>query len=210
MGAYTTAAILAAYGSLLVELTVFRVPSVASSVNIWAPTTTLLSGYSPAYQRFFRLAKPLKLLIFMAPLSVVYGIYLYPLLVIFVGPDLLNDYLFAPTPPSGAGGIALMLVGRATALSSVMTIRQRNRQQGESFHLHTTGPFRWSRNPGLVGMYLFVAGVWVTMPSAIMLAGIVLYVAHMGFKVRMEEDFLSNKFGEEYADYRLRTGRYLP
>jgi protein-S-isoprenylcysteine O-methyltransferase Ste14 len=32
----------------------------------------------------------------------------------------------------------------------------------------------------------------------------------MDFKVRLEEDFLANKFGISYSAYRLRTGRYLP
>jgi protein-S-isoprenylcysteine O-methyltransferase Ste14 len=103
-----------------------------------------------------------------------------------------------------------VVCGRVLALGAVLTIRRANSQSDDSFYLHTTGPFRWSRNPGLLGMYLFVGGLWLITPSATLLLGIVLYVAYMDFKVRMEEDFLANRFGSSYAAYRLRTGRYLP
>jgi protein-S-isoprenylcysteine O-methyltransferase Ste14 len=58
-------------------------------------------------------------------------------------------------------------------------------------------------------MYFFAIGLWLTTPSMAMLAAIGVYAAHMHFKVLMEEDFLANRFGQAYTDYRLRTGRYL-
>jgi protein-S-isoprenylcysteine O-methyltransferase Ste14 len=59
-------------------------------------------------------------------------------------------------------------------------------------------------------MYVFVAGLWLAAPSLTMLAGIVIYVVHMHFKVRMEENFLENRFGESYVAYCRRTSRYWP
>ena len=112
--------------------------------------------------------------------------------------------------PWQAAGVVLIVLGRIVTLYSVLTIRSGNRQREESFLLHTTGLFRWSRNPGLVGMYLFIVGLWLAMPSLAMAGGIVVYVVYMDFKVHMEEDFLLNQFGQEYANYRNRTGRYLP
>jgi protein-S-isoprenylcysteine O-methyltransferase Ste14 len=210
MATWVVIVILAAYASLLAELTIFRVPSVASSLAIWSPQRALVAMYSARYRRFFALARSRKLLLFVVPLLVVYAVYLYPLLVIAVGPDLLRDYLFTPTPTVDVGATALILSGRLIAITAALTIRQHNDQTGKSFYLHTSGVFRLSRNPGLVGMYLFMAGIWLTMPSATMLAGIFVYVAYMHFKVLMEEDFLENKFGAPYMTYQAKTARYIP
>ena len=204
------AVILAAYLSVLFELTVLHVPSVASSLRIWSPRDAWVATHSDRYRRLFDLPKAKKLALFFLPLAIVYAVYAYPLVVAWVGPDPLGDYAFGPSAATDVAAVALILAGRAISLTSALTIRRLNAQAGGSFHLHTSGPFRWSRNPGLIGMYLFALGLWLIAPSARMLAGIVVYATYMHFKVRIEEDFLAHKFGAQYADYRLRTGRYLP
>jgi protein-S-isoprenylcysteine O-methyltransferase Ste14 len=210
MTMWLVAIVVAAYVSLVIELTMLHVASVASSRRIWSAPASLVDSYSPLYRRVFRLPKPAKILAFGLPLLLVYGVFAYPVLVLWSGPDLLGDYLFTPAAATEVLGAALVVCGRVLALGAVLTIRRANSQSDDSFYLHTTGPFRWSRNPGLLGMYLFVGGLWLITPSATLLLGIVLYVAYMDFKVRMEEDFLANRFGSSYAAYRLRTGRYLP
>jgi protein-S-isoprenylcysteine O-methyltransferase Ste14 len=210
MTTWLAAFVVAGYASLVIELTLLHVASVASSRGIWSAPAELVAGYSPKYRRVFGLPLPVRLLAFGLPLLIVYCAYAYPLVVLWAGPDPLGDYLFPPSVPTDLLAVALIVCGRALALGAVLTVRRGNDQAGDSFRLHTAGPFRWSRNPGLLGMYLFVGGLWLAAPSTATLLGIVLYAAHMDFKVRMEEDFLFNKFGSSYADYRLRTGRYLP
>jgi protein-S-isoprenylcysteine O-methyltransferase Ste14 len=210
MSAFVSVAVLAAYVSLAIELTVLHVPSVASSRRIWTPRAELVRSYSPRYRRVFAWPRSLKVLVLGVPLAAAYGVFVFPLLVLWRGADPFGDYLYAPSATTDLLGLCMVVAGRALALAAVVTIRRQNEQRGDSFRLHVSGPFRWSRNPGLVGMYLFVAGLWLVAPSASMALGIVLYVAYMDFKVRMEEDFLANKFGGSYAEYRLRTGRYLP
>ena len=206
-----TTVILAAYASLLLELTLVHVRSTASSLQLWAPDAELVGTYSPRYRRLFALGRPTKALLFIAPLLVVYATFLYPLVVVVVaGRDPIGDYLFTPSPGLTTVGLGLLLVGRGIAVVSALSIRRHNAQSGDSFRLHTAGLFRWSRNPGLLGMYLFIGGIWLTMPSALMLAGMLFYVLYMHFKVRMEEDFLANRFGEPYLAYRAKTRRYVP
>jgi protein-S-isoprenylcysteine O-methyltransferase Ste14 len=210
MTAWVAIAVVAAYASLAAELTLLHVASVASSRGIWAAPAALVRGYSAAYRRVFEWPLAAKILAFGVPLLFVYGVYAYPLLVLVAGPDPFGDYLFTPRAWSDALGAALVVGGRALALAAAATIRRGNAQSGAAFRLHTSGPFRWSRNPGLLGMYAFVSGLWLITPSAAMLLGVALYAAYMDFKVRMEEDFLANKFGGRYLEYRSRTGRYLP
>jgi protein-S-isoprenylcysteine O-methyltransferase Ste14 len=193
--------LLAAYVSLLVELTILRVPSVASSLNIWRSNEALVAAYSARYRWPFRLSRPWKVVLFLLPLLIVYAVYLYPVVAIAIGPDFLHDYLFTPAPLLDAGGIVLVVAGRLLAIATALQLGRHG--------LHTTGVFRLSRNPGLVGMYAFCGGVWLTMPSASLLVGILVYVAYMDLKVRMEEDYLQNTLGDPYIAYQLRTGRYI-
>jgi protein-S-isoprenylcysteine O-methyltransferase Ste14 len=200
--------ILLAYCSLLVELTVMRVPSVASSASIWSPKDSVLAHHSSRYRRIFFLSKPRKLLLFL-PMPVIYAAFCFPIFTLIVGPDPIGDYLFDPTSVSVGLGILAIVVGRSISFVYLTSMRQPDSHTVDAPHLRTGGPFRWSRNPGLVGMYIFVVGVWLMVPSAAMLSGMVVYVLYMDFKVRIEEDFLQHAFGNRYVDYRAKTGRYI-
>ncbi len=75
--------------------------------------------------------------------------------------------------------------------------------------LHTSGLYRYSRNPQLVGGFLFMVGYALLWPSwqGMLWASLWLVIAHL--MVRGEEVHLENIFGDEYRDYCLRTPRYL-
>lgn len=205
-----TAVVLAAYVSLGLELTVLHVPSVASSWKIWTRSAAVEQGYSATYRRVFGFPRALKAVLFVAPLAVVYGIYVYPLVVLMGWPDPLGDYAFSGSAATDVLAVSLIVVGRSITLHSVVSLRREQARAAEPGRVSTHGLFRHSRNPGLVGMYLFVVGLWLTAPSLSMLAGIVVYVLHMDFKVRMEEDYLLNRFGDSYRVYRRTTSRYWP
>ena len=77
-------------------------------------------------------------------------------------------------------------------------------------HLMTSGPYRLCRNPMLVGIYIFDAGVlvwlWSVWPILIFLIEVIL----LTIQVRSEEERLARDFGQEYLDYKKRVGRYFP
>jgi len=77
-------------------------------------------------------------------------------------------------------------------------------------HLMTGGPYGLCRNPMLVGIYLYDAGVlvwlWSALPLLIVLAEVIL----LTLQVRSEEKRLENDFGQDYLDYKKRVGRYFP
>ncbi len=210
MSALLAAIVLVAYASLAFELTVLHVPSVASSLNIWSRPPTVEAAYSPAYRGVFGLSRPTKLLMLALPLIVTYGVYLYPLMAVFGSRDPLGDHMFVPLGITDALSALMVVTGRVIALGSVISVRSANGRATEPVGLCTSGPFRYSRNPGLIGMYVFVVGLWLAAPSLTMLGGMLAYVLYMDFKVRMEEDYLQNRFGESYHTYRQRTSRYWP
>ena len=75
-------------------------------------------------------------------------------------------------------------------------------------NLMTDGPYRFCRNPMLVGIYIFDIGVllWLfAWPSIIVFAVEVLFLT---LQVRSEEKRLIADFGDEYKEYMKRTSRY--
>ena len=198
-----------AYLSLIIELLFLPVPSVASSRAIWQAEQAVAEGYSSAYQRLFRLPKWQKLLILFVPLLGVYGLFLMPVLVLFGVGVITSVTFFEPSALTNAVGLAAILLGRYVTLRSVILIRQQHEQQQDPFDLQTGGLFGLSRNPIQVGMYLFFLGIFICMPSVLIFIGWLYYMAYMHVKIKMEENFLRNKFGQRYLDYLARTGRYL-
>ena len=75
--------------------------------------------------------------------------------------------------------------------------------------LKTRGVYRYSRNPQLVGSFIFIIGYAMLWPSwkGVMWASLWLLITHL--MVRCEEDHLENVFGDAYRNYCARTPRYL-
>lgn len=196
------------YVSLLIELVFLHVPSVASNRSIWSAKQDVVALYSDKFQWMFNLSSTLKLLIFFVPLLFIYCFFTFPALHLFGIQLVSQPRIFSVNEISNVLGMSCIIFGRLVTLSSVLTIRKDNSQQTE-FHLHTDSLFSTSRNPGLLGMYIFMTGVWLCIPSIWFLLGLLFYISYMHLKVKMEEDFLSNKFGASYRRYFNQTGRYL-
>ena len=77
-------------------------------------------------------------------------------------------------------------------------------------HLMTDGPYRLNRNPMLTGTLCYLAGfcVWLWTWQALVVWAV--FFAIMFVQVLTEEKRLLDDFGEEYAAYMKRTGRFLP
>jgi protein-S-isoprenylcysteine O-methyltransferase Ste14 len=75
--------------------------------------------------------------------------------------------------------------------------------------LVTQGIFSVSRNPIFLGMIASMAGLFLILPNMltffITLAGYFI----IQIQIRLEEEFLSGKFGKQYELYQLKTRRLL-
>ena len=76
-------------------------------------------------------------------------------------------------------------------------------------HLMTEGPYRLSRNPMLSGTYLYYIGVLIALWNWWALLIFAIIVTVMMLQVRSEEKRLEADFGQEYLDYKKRTGRFI-
>ncbi|WP_419164080.1 methyltransferase family protein [Candidatus Palauibacter sp.] len=73
------------------------------------------------------------------------------------------------------------------------------------------GLYRYSRNPMYVGVLSVIAGWAVLFGAGILAAYAAAWFVIFSLFVRFyEEPHLTRKFGDEYAAYRERVGRWLP
>ena len=74
----------------------------------------------------------------------------------------------------------------------------------------TTGPYRYSRNPSYVSLTMLYLGIAIAADSVWVLAALVpvLLVMHYGVILR-EEQYLAEKFGEAYLQYKRSVRRWL-
>ena len=71
------------------------------------------------------------------------------------------------------------------------------------------GLFGVSRNPIFLGMRLALFGFFLTLPSAVSLAAVVLADLLMQIQVRLEEEFLRGEHGEKYTEFCSRVRRWI-
>ena len=182
-----------AYLSLLLELTVFHVPSKVSVVS-----ETIDVSVPP-------LKTALDKVVRLALVAVSIATFLYPLAELVLGLDLHTE----PSMLAGLLGAVLMVAGRVMTTVAVFTIRARNSQEGDDFFLHTKGVYRYSRNPIQVGLYLLLLGMLAVYWNPIFAAGVMIYAVYMHVILLREERFLQGQFQEAYAAYTETTRRYL-
>jgi protein-S-isoprenylcysteine O-methyltransferase Ste14 len=78
--------------------------------------------------------------------------------------------------------------------------------------LVVAGPYRWSRNPMMTGLFAALLGLAVLLRSPA-LAGVYLpaFALLMALEIRyVEEPELEQRFGEAYRRYKASTPRFLP
>lgn len=116
----------------------------------------------------------------------------------------------APWPWIGGG---LFLVGLALVVWAIVTITRAGSSvptNRPTTAIVDRGPYRFSRNPIYVGMFVGLIGLAVefdTLWLAIMVVPFALVIRH-GVVAR-EEAYLERRFGDSYRGYRARVRRWL-
>ena len=131
-----------------------------------------------------------------------------------------RPFPWSPTWPLAVIGVCLMLSGLALSIWSIVHMNKvgegnpldayNHEIAPRTKHLMTDGPYHFSRNPMLLGVYLYDIGVlvwlWSWWPLLVFAAEVVL----LTLQVRSEEKRLEADFGEEYLEYKRNVSRYLP
>jgi Ca2+/H+ antiporter, TMEM165/GDT1 family len=133
---------------------------------------------------------------------------------LLVAADVLQPIPLLANPGWVLVGAGVMLLGVALLLAAQVEVRQvRTRWwRGEAGPaLVTRGVYRLMRNPGLTGIVVAMAGTLFMVPTLLAVVATVLLVVAVQLEARaVREPDLASLFGEDYAEYQGRTGRFLP
>ena len=101
----------------------------------------------------------------------------------------------------GFAVLARLWIGRNW--SSIVTIK-------EQHELIQTGPYRLVRHPIYSGLLLAFLGTAIVHGEVRGFVGFPLAVLGWGFKLRLEESFMVQQFGNAYLDYKQRVKALVP
>jgi len=76
--------------------------------------------------------------------------------------------------------------------------------------LITHGFYRFIRNPYFAFLLAFEGSLILICPNAIIICAFIQSSLLLGLQVRLEENFLKEKYGEDYLLYKKKAGRFLP
>ncbi|MBL8751958.1 MAG: hypothetical protein JNK15_01550 [Planctomycetes bacterium] len=195
-------AVLFAYGSLLVELVVFPIPSEASTWQLLASRDgdAAVGAALVAARRRPTVAKAV---VFAVPTILGVLAWLVPGLALLW--PALRECARVPTDGTAAAAVAAIAIGRGLTFASVLQLRAARRAGRPP-----TGLFAWTRNPGLVGMYVCFAGLVLASGLPLLWAALPFYAANMHGRVRLEEAHLQARLGDVWTRYSAAVPRYLP
>jgi len=135
-------------------------------------------------------------------------------IVIGLALDWLAPLPFVPAGVPAAGlGAGVFLLALALFAWAVMTMTRAGTNvpgNRPATTIVANGPYRFTRNPIYVGMFLSIAGLAIAFDTSWLLLTLVAFalVVRYGVVAR-EEAYLERKFGDVYRDYRRRVRRWI-
>ncbi len=118
-----------------------------------------------------------------------------------------------PSLVGTAGGSVFVAIGTVLLVWAIATMAQKGGSPNPyhpSQSLVTDGPFRFTRNPIYFSFLLLYAGFafWVNNSWLLTLIPFII-IAMQALIITKEEKDLSQRFGEEYTQYRRQVRRWL-
>ena len=116
-------------------------------------------------------------------------------------------------PFTNGFGIMIQIVGILIGLWGIFNIRVGNfniQPEVKSDSLIKSGPYKWIRNPMYSGVLLFYFPIIIHNISYLNSLVFLILVITLFYKIDAEEQFLEDKFGSEYLEYKKITKRLLP
>jgi len=117
------------------------------------------------------------------------------------------------SPPIRATGVAVLAASLVLVRVGQLQLKSSWRFGVDRAHppdeLITSGLFALSRNPIYLGMLMSGVGLFLALPNAVTFAIPNVAFVLLQTRIRAEEQFMEEVYGEEYRAYRLRTARWL-
>lgn len=111
-------------------------------------------------------------------------------------------------------GITIGLFGVWIRYSSMKTLGRfysRNVGVQGEHSIVQNGWYRYIRHPGYLGTFLTYLGFAISTSSGVAVGiNIVLFFLAYSYRINVEEQILTSKFGEKYRQYQSKTWRLIP
>jgi protein-S-isoprenylcysteine O-methyltransferase Ste14 len=118
-----------------------------------------------------------------------------------------------PIPAGGGIGVLLLILGFVAGYSGFSAFRKAGtpvRPGDEPTKLVASGPYRISRNPMYLGLELTLSGVFFLTKSPLFLIPPIVFFLLINFlQIPFEENLMTERFGQSYAEYCRRVRRWL-
>jgi protein-S-isoprenylcysteine O-methyltransferase Ste14 len=115
--------------------------------------------------------------------------------------------------PAGWPGTAVVVLALALVVWAIVTMTKAGSNVPTNRPTTTivgSGPYRFTRNPIYLGMFLGLIGLTIAFDTLWLLVMLVLFALVIRYGVvAREEAYLERKFGDVYRAYRLRVRRWL-
>jgi protein-S-isoprenylcysteine O-methyltransferase Ste14 len=210
---WTDWVLLATYAAQIFQVGCYSAPSAGSSLEMLTRVRKNRAS-AAAHPSAAALGSPLKVAATLAATAGVVLAALLPAAVFFFPP--LADALLPILPlqderPAILGSL-LLIAGNVVSFVGVATLRRHVAftEFGETRSLCKSGIYRRIRNPISLGLGCIFFGFFFYLPTVAMLCGACLFVLNSLYRIRMEEAYLLQAFGESYVRYRRCTGMLLP
>lgn len=116
----------------------------------------------------------------------------------------------APVMLSGAALLVLAFVAILAIHAAIGPQWRSGIEQDGPLVLITSGPYRLVRNPVFTGIHAAQLGLFLALPTLFTLICLAVGVTCVQMETRLEEAHLRVRFGDAYAAYAARTGRWWP
>jgi protein-S-isoprenylcysteine O-methyltransferase Ste14 len=111
-------------------------------------------------------------------------------------------------------GMALVVIGFIIRMYSILTLNQYftySVAKVENHKIISTGLYKFIRHPGYLGQLIIFMGISISISNwiSILLMMIPVTLGYL-YRIRVEEKFMADQFGEGYQHYQDRTRRIIP
>lgn len=105
-------------------------------------------------------------------------------------------------------GVGMVVTGLAVGVWAARQLRLET-SVGLAGELHTEGPYRYSRNPQLVGIAVALVGAVLVVHARAFTVGVLPTFVWVWLLPRAEEPWLKERFGAAYERYREEVPRFV-
>ena len=123
-------------------------------------------------------------------------------------------YLIIMNNPLVMGiGLLFQIIGIVIGIWGIISIRVGNfniQPEVKSHTLVKSGPYKWIRNPMYVSVILLYLPIVIKHFSWINSLVFMVLLVTLLFKISSEEQFLEERFGDDYVEYKKETKRLIP